>query len=162
MDLHTYPQIWRSQISCIPASTNPILLYAHRCTRCSTLLLKLSAPMQVLETGQQITEKYLKTVIKKFWATDHVSQRDIIQYRSALTDQIQEIIPFPSLWQWTEDWSAVRAKIQAAKPQSHFFPSYNVRKPSPEEEQITARPVPDACKSSGQGKIRNSSCSKLK
>lgn len=76
--------------------------------------------MDVLETGQQITEKYLKIIIKKLRATGHVCQRDITQYSQSLTDQIQDI-PFPSLWQWTEDWSAVGAKVKAAKPQIHYF-----------------------------------------
>lgn len=54
--------------------------------------------MYALETGQQITEKYLKITIKKLRATGHVCQRDITQYRLALTDQIQET-PLPSFWQ---------------------------------------------------------------
>lgn len=37
--------------------------------------------MYVLETGQQITEKYFKVIIKKLKATGHVCQRDITQYR---------------------------------------------------------------------------------
>lgn len=57
--------------------------------------------MYVLETGQKITENYLKIIIKKLTAIGHLCQRDITQYRPALTDQIQEI-PFPSLWQQTE------------------------------------------------------------
>lgn len=87
--LQTYSQIWSSQISCLPVSTNPLIFpYAHRCTRNSTLLLNTSAPMYALETGQKIRENYLKIIIKKFRAIGYVCQRDITQYRPALTDQI--------------------------------------------------------------------------
>lgn len=41
--------------------------------------------MYVLE---KITENYLKIIIKKLRATGHVCQRDITQYRPALTDEI--------------------------------------------------------------------------
>lgn len=57
-----------------------------------TLLFKPSALMYNQETGQQITEKYLKIIIKK---PGHVCQRDITQYKLALRDQIQEM-PFLS------------------------------------------------------------------
>lgn len=39
----------------------------------------------VLETGPQITEKYLKIIIKQLRATGHMCQRDTTQYRLVLT-----------------------------------------------------------------------------
>lgn len=88
--LEQLPSLWSYKpiLTFLPPASINLLIFscAHRCTRYPIPLLKLSPPIYVLQTGKQITEKYLKIVIKELKATGHTHQRDTIQYRLVLTD----------------------------------------------------------------------------